>query len=618
MRIDADVALQTRLSFGRRAWYVWLLVAGFVAYTARTLTLVPQAVGEPLITCGTFLLILAVPYAAIQIVTLEEFGQLDQRRLTGRGPAALLIALIAGSCWPVLLLGAAAVTTGCLTIGRFPAPTFWMKVAVGFAGGFALLGIPRAARIDRTILTALMLTMSALLTVLSQWARPAYVGAAAATGVLALTAPAAVARMRRARDRRTPAVSSDRRRPARIRRMVHTRVPEIARTMLASADSTRLGVALLLMVGGAMVVAARRGAPPSAYLGLTLLPLLLAGYECSARMHAETRSGGLDRLRLTGQPPWPLMLQLTYGCAFPFIAVSVAALFAAAVILGFQPDIARDWVLLGSLLVLSGMSEGLRQSPPGAYIVPAVVFSFVCVARPSVEMRFVAGALAGLAALASVRNIAAGANARLEGAAAGATAVVIGAAAAIVGRTDVVSAAAIASLASGPILSTGASKGTPASPAMHGLLAGSAALAVDLAFSRETLVLTLQTLSTRTGIVTMPVVTSRLGLALLVGVAAGAGLIFGRLVQTRYGSRPWRALALRAVPLLMTLLMDMPIWFLWYKLRMRVAVEAHLDLNALYRIAVILVLVAANVVLALKVRRAETRRGLPSNRARTS
>src|SRR6266540_3086728 len=109
--INPDFALQSRLSFGRGARYAWALSIGalFIAFDGPTFR-VPPAVAFA--RAGSFLLLAALPYGAIHVRGLDIGGRLDARRLTGRSPIALALALVGGSAWALLLAGAVLFLAG--------------------------------------------------------------------------------------------------------------------------------------------------------------------------------------------------------------------------------------------------------------------------------------------------------------------------------------------------------------------------------------------------------------------------------------------------------------------------------------------------------------------------
>src|SRR5687768_14577263 len=102
--LDPDLALQTRLSLGRRAaalagmvlagLWVSLLVSGaqeFVAGLFATVTLLS--------------LVIALPFAAIHVLGLDRDGRLDQQRLSGRTDMRLAVGVFGGAAWLLLAFG---------------------------------------------------------------------------------------------------------------------------------------------------------------------------------------------------------------------------------------------------------------------------------------------------------------------------------------------------------------------------------------------------------------------------------------------------------------------------------------------------------------------------------
>src|SRR6266699_2486171 len=93
-----DFALQSRITYGRSGPYMWTLAC--VAALASLLFVSSPRIAELLLLPGLFLLFIALPYSAIQILGLERDGRFDQHRLAGRPPLALGLAVLAGSSWP--------------------------------------------------------------------------------------------------------------------------------------------------------------------------------------------------------------------------------------------------------------------------------------------------------------------------------------------------------------------------------------------------------------------------------------------------------------------------------------------------------------------------------------
>jgi hypothetical protein len=244
--INPDFALQSRLSFGRGARYAWGLaaVAVVIAFNPRA---DPNTTAAALARAGAFLLLGALPYGAINVRGLDTGGRLDARRLTGRSPIALALALVGGSAWALLLMGAVLLLAGLAGGASVSAFTLAALLAMGATMALVVLLLPSSAQIDSWLLLVL-LGLGSVATV--------YVmgnDRAVALGVLIVSAvicpwalPLALRRMRAAADQ-TGGPPRSLLRP--LAQLQSTSRPEIARAFLAAGQS--VAIAGIIAVAGA-------------------------------------------------------------------------------------------------------------------------------------------------------------------------------------------------------------------------------------------------------------------------------------------------------------------------------------------------------------------------------
>ena len=103
--LDPDLALHTRLSFGRHAVVVAAITLAGLGL-AVTMADVPMKEFLPLVAGATLAaLVVALPFGAIHILTLERDGRLNQQRLSGRSDARLAVVLFAGASGILILVG---------------------------------------------------------------------------------------------------------------------------------------------------------------------------------------------------------------------------------------------------------------------------------------------------------------------------------------------------------------------------------------------------------------------------------------------------------------------------------------------------------------------------------
>ena len=91
-------------------------------------------------------------------------------------------------------------------------------------------------------------------------------------------------------------------------------------------------------------------------------PLVLAGYDAAARIHRERLTGALDRVGLSGQPAWRVVVESAVAYSLPFVAVSIAC--AAALAVADRQNAALVLVLAGRRRCLDRLAavRGLSRS----------------------------------------------------------------------------------------------------------------------------------------------------------------------------------------------------------------------------------------------------------------
>src|SRR5688572_17029149 len=201
--LDPDLALQTRVSLGRRAVPIAaILLAGFSL--SLIVTEGPREFAAQLFASTTLLsLIVGLPFAAIHVLSLERDGRLDQQRLSGRSDVRLALVIVGGAAWLLLVFGLPAFVLGRNL--RLSPMQVLALAAASAAMTNLLLAVPRVAAADSRVLAAfvVLFTTAALATaVVVPAALPA--GLIASAIVWAATAPSVLRRMRR------PAIAQNR------------------------------------------------------------------------------------------------------------------------------------------------------------------------------------------------------------------------------------------------------------------------------------------------------------------------------------------------------------------------------------------------------------------------
>jgi hypothetical protein len=552
--LDPDFALQSRLSFGRGARYAWVLTAiavflGFDGTFGGTTALA-------LVRGGSFLLLAALPYGAIQVRALERSGHLDARRLTGRSPVAMGLALIGGSAWALLLAGAALLATGWAAGQTPPAITLAALLALGLATALVFLLMSGSMNVDSSMLLALL--------ALGVFSSVHVIGSdrTIALSVLIVSAlicpwalPLALRRMRGA----PPQPAAPAGRQSLLRRIVYlqrTGHSEFARGIL-SAGAT-LSAAAALAIAGALTLRwmARnmKPDPRNAFEAFVVYaPLVLAGYDTAVRMQHERVSGTLDQIRLSGQAGWRVVLDYAVAFSLPFAAVSLVCAAALAV---FDPvhawPILAAWPFIAGMLIVAPLAGTFRGLSPGLSVAAAIPLFWLIIAADE-------GWLPVLFAASAIGLIAADGLERADQAPLRGKAAVAGIG--MIAATAVV----VAPLAVGPVvaglLALFSSLLVPdRSPLRNrtvfaSAIAAAAAAGVATYFwvedspdARFALYVRLTPLLS--GVVRVWDAPGPRGVySVLVAAYAGAGLLYGYFAHNRFGRTNKRSLAWRSVPL---------------------------------------------------------------------
>lgn len=547
--LDPDFALQSRITYGRSGTYMWTLAC--VAALASLVFFRTPTTAKILLVPGLFLLFIALPYSAVQVLALERDGRFDQHRLAGRPPLALGLAVLAGSSWP-LWLTAATLIFCAIRMDSGVRVDLPLLVSLGITLALLMLAMPRG-RIETWLLRAAILMAAAIVVFLNQaeldsprplprYSRMILV-AAAVTSACAF--PWVMRRMYRpARQAKMPSTIL---RP--WLNLTHTRAPEFVRTLLGSGDGA--AGALVLSIAAATLPAwpIARDATVRENLALLLLygPVLLAAYNCSTGGARERHTGSLDRVRLAGRP-WRVALQLGAGYSLPYLAITATV---AVTLIALRWDVTYLlWPLLpvAALLVGVGLVEGFRGRPVGLYIVAALL----CLsATDAVENAVVYSGfwIAWICAAASLRRAD---DAPLKGAAAVIAAAYVGVLAIQLAWHMTHPFLVVAGFAALP-LGLFVPDGKPGGGAGHRSLC---VLAVGVAAG----VMEYAALSTTGG---WSVTSSwphwrlfpaapalKLVFAITGGLYAAAGFLTGWLVHNLFGGNPTRSRRLRSIPLL--------------------------------------------------------------------
>jgi hypothetical protein len=368
--IDPDFALHSRLSFGRRK-VLWLTLAAATSVVA--LFVVPNVRLQGLFgIVGATLIGIAPPYGALHVISLERGHLLDLRRLAGRPSLGWMLASIFGTSWLLLALAVPLLLASPdLGFGVIPSlATLW----VGMTVALLLLGAPGLQDVDGRLLLAVVLLIAFATTVVGWRARmhPVMFLAGSAAAVAAAL-PAALRQMRRRRSLRVRTV----RNPfGRVVRLSRSQRPEFARSVLMAGPSVLAAgfIGLLTAVGLGMRVwnewpriDPSRWVQPLGMMAYTAL--LIAVIGCSTQGRRERASGGVDRIRLTSQRPWPVVFQMAAGDALPLLLVSIMCIGVIWPASPYSPAV-RAWPAVAALAILTGLAEGLQGRKLGTYVLP--------------------------------------------------------------------------------------------------------------------------------------------------------------------------------------------------------------------------------------------------------
>ena len=368
--LDPDLALHTRVSLGRRAVLIAALVlAGF------TLSLLvagaPREFAAGLFASTTVLsLIVGLPFAAIHLLSLERDGRLDQQRLSGRSDARLALVVVGGAAWLLLAFGLPAFLLGpAITLS----PMQVLALAIASAAmANLMLAVPRAAAADSRVLAAFVVLFTAAamaIALLVPAALPA--GLIASALVWAATVPSVLRRMRR------PTIADSRRGAHWLRPLVRlrsARLAELGRVVLSTCNTEWIILVTMAMPALMMLAHTRFKNPHDrAQIGamLVYVPLVVAAIDASARIRRERAGGSLERICLSGQGRWTVVMQMAAGYLAPYALLSLSA---AAALLWFDPQAAwllAPWPLAAIVMTFVGVAEALRDRRLGVYVMTA-------------------------------------------------------------------------------------------------------------------------------------------------------------------------------------------------------------------------------------------------------
>lgn len=365
--LDPDLALHSRLSFGRRPWR-WLLLTIATSVAASVVTS-GDRVPTILAVAGLALMAAAAPYGALCVMALERNHRLDLLRLTGRAPLRLMLASLLGTSWLLMALG-----VSLLLASRHAGVVQPLAVlSMGMSAALILLSTPGLHDADERMQLVVVMIVAVCITA-AGWTAPVPIlllagGAAAAGAAL----PIALQRMRRHRSVRSRALRNPLRGMVRLSR---SRRPEFSRSVLSSGS---LMIAALIL-GGPNTL----GLPLRAWMEwprpdpagwavplgfVAYIALTIAALGCSTRARVEHASGGLDRIRLSPQHPWAVVLEMAAGISLPLLLLSTWGI--GWVCLGSPSAAAvRAWPAVAAVALFGGLAEGLQGRKLGTYLVP--------------------------------------------------------------------------------------------------------------------------------------------------------------------------------------------------------------------------------------------------------
>ncbi len=366
--LDPHFALHNRLSVGRNArrWPILAVLASVVA----AFVVPPIRVQAPFAIIALILLTLAPAYCALHVIALERHDRLDLQRLTGRAPLGWMLASIFGSSW-LLMAIAVPLLLASRQVGVSPVAPIAVLL-MGLAVALVLLSTPQLHDVDGRLLLGLVLLI-VLATVVGGWNADMRVLLIAGVTVTGVTVPAALRQMQRRRTAPAPTMRNLLRGWVRLS---HSRRPEFSRSVLTAGPS--------LLAAGFLALPALIGIPirvwtewpnvdpagVSAGLGpMAHVAVFIAVLGCSTQARVERTSGALDRIRLTDQRPWAVVIQMAAGDALPLVVLSGLFISVCALV-DPSSQAVRAWPVVAALGLFAGLAEGLRGRKLGTYVGP--------------------------------------------------------------------------------------------------------------------------------------------------------------------------------------------------------------------------------------------------------
>ena len=394
IEIDPDLRLYARLALGRgwrRATTIALWVAGLTLVATGRYRMVPfflnnvRAATDPGFLQIALLLLLFAPARAVaRLLDLERGGLLDQTRLCGRRPHRVLLAFLAGSTGPFVLL-AAVLLGNHLRLGGQPAALLLALMVFVAALGVSLLAygtLPTTMSVDSRFLTPFMFLFG--LAAFLALRRPSWVqhlafdepAARLAVGVVAVALPlglwAAHQRVKRPRqtvDRRDGASLL-----ARLSRLVPGGGPpefnrQLRCSLMSGGTAACLIAAPLVTMCGIWIsdTAAFRQYSPLALNGIPFALIVLGAFASSMTVRREIESATIEGVKLTPQAPLAVVVGWYVALALPFwIAAAITTLT-----LRFTGHLAvepRLLLALATVLPAVSLLEGFQRRKPSTYL----------------------------------------------------------------------------------------------------------------------------------------------------------------------------------------------------------------------------------------------------------
>ena len=545
--LNPDFALQSRLSFGRGARYAWLLSAAAVLLTLEE-GVTGGAPGVTSMRAGALLLLGALPYGAIHVRALERKGQMETRRLTAGSPARLALALIAGSSWALVLSGALLLAAGAAAGHPLAPLTLAAIVALSIAMTLVLLLLPASYQLDSWVLLLLLGVAVFQIVESMRGDRSVAIGLLIVSlAIVPWALPMALRRMRAPIPKSAGAPVSIMRLVVRLGATTHA---ELARGLVSAGQS--FSAAPAVAIGGTWLIWwLTRNVHPTARDIFEVLfvygPLVLAAYDTASRVAHEHSTGGLDRIRLTGQSAWRVVIEIALAFSMPFVGVSLVCATAVALFDPANRRLLGGWPIAAVVLVLVPMIGALQGKKPGVFIAIAILLA-IGLGTADVDRGV------GVVAVATVIGLAAasmdrGLRQRLEPGAAAAGAAGLAAVVAGIVHTSVGGpvVAAILALTAG-LLFPGRARIAPRTIALCAGAAALTAAVADVVWGNGRFGVGVRVFQTSFGTVYMPARGSRVAYSWLIAMNAGIGLAFGCYALNQVRGRTFGGLALRAAP----------------------------------------------------------------------